>query len=172
MDMKKTPPFKLRRIDHIVLRCKDFKGMFAFYTDILGCTIDRKEDIGRFGGSLSHLRAGDALIDLLSYDEQELTEDGKKASLRMYAGGDGSATKNNKAFSEIASSFDSSKSTLDHLCLRVDPFNKDEIVCFLKENDIEIFSEGLRYGSEGQGESIYIKDPEGNVVELKGPSTR
>jgi catechol-2,3-dioxygenase len=26
-----------------------------------------------------------------------------------------------------------------------------------------------RYGAEGEGPSIYVSDPEGNVVELKGP---
>jgi catechol 2,3-dioxygenase-like lactoylglutathione lyase family enzyme len=29
---------------------------------------------------------------------------------------------------------------------------------------------GQRYGAEGEGPSIYIEDPDGNTVELKGPA--
>ena len=46
---------------------------------------------------------------------------------------------------------------LDHFCLQIEPF------------DAEPGPVESRYGAAGQGPSIYVPDPEGNVVELKGP---
>ena len=83
------PPFNLKKIDHVVIRCHDYNKMFEFYTDVLGCTVDKPEDIGRFGGALTHLRAGDCMIDLLSYDTNVLSEQGKAAVSKMHGGGDG-----------------------------------------------------------------------------------
>jgi catechol 2,3-dioxygenase-like lactoylglutathione lyase family enzyme len=58
---------------------------------------------------------------------------------------------------------------LDHLCFRVLPWDADSILAHLKTHgiDAQIVS---RYGAEGTGPSIYIDDPEGNTLELKGPS--
>jgi hypothetical protein len=39
----------------------------------------------------------------------------------------------------------------------------------LAAHDIAITDSGQRYGAEGDGPSIYILDPDGNSVELKGP---
>jgi len=59
---------------------------------------------------------------------------------------------------------------MDHLCLRVDPFDGDAILAHLKANGVNPEEPKIRYGAEGNGPSIYLKDPEGNRVELKGPS--
>jgi len=59
---------------------------------------------------------------------------------------------------------------LDHLCLRVEPFDQDAIVAHLKRHGVAIGDIRRRYGAEGNGISIYVTDPEGNTVELKGPS--
>ena len=58
---------------------------------------------------------------------------------------------------------------LDHFCLRIDPFNPDEIFRYLRSKGIEPGKVESRYGADGVGPSIYLTDPEGNVVELKGP---
>ena len=58
---------------------------------------------------------------------------------------------------------------LDHFCLRIDPFNGDEILLYLKSKGREPGNVESRYGADGVGPSIYLTDPEGNVVELKGP---
>ena len=57
---------------------------------------------------------------------------------------------------------------LDHVAFRVDPWDGDDILAHLRAFGIagEIKS---RYGAERDGPSIYIRDPEGNGVELKGP---
>jgi catechol 2,3-dioxygenase-like lactoylglutathione lyase family enzyme len=59
---------------------------------------------------------------------------------------------------------------MDHFCLRVEPFDADAIVAHLKKHGIAVEAVKDRFGAEGNGPSIYLKDPEGNTVELKGPS--
>ena len=59
---------------------------------------------------------------------------------------------------------------MDHLCLRVEPFDQEAIVAHLRAHDVAIGEIRERFGAEGNGISIYVRDPEGNVVELKGPS--
>lgn len=126
-------------IDHIVLRVADLDRMLAFYCEVLGCIVERRHD--EIG--LVQLRAGAALIDLVPVDS-ELGRPGGAAP--------GAQGRN-----------------LDHFCLRVEPFEEDAIRAHLSSHGIEAGPVKRRYGAEGVGPSIYIADPEGNVVELKGP---
>jgi glyoxylase I family protein len=59
---------------------------------------------------------------------------------------------------------------MDHLCLRVEPFDQDVIVDHLRKHGVAVGDIRNRFGAEGNGISIYLTDPEGNTVELKGPS--
>jgi catechol 2,3-dioxygenase-like lactoylglutathione lyase family enzyme len=59
---------------------------------------------------------------------------------------------------------------MDHFCLQVDPFDPQEIIAHLKGHGVEVDDVTTRYGAQGNGPSIYLFDPEGNQVELKGPS--
>ena len=59
---------------------------------------------------------------------------------------------------------------MDHFCLRVEPFDQQAIVAHLKKHGVAVGDIRPRYGAEGNGISIYLSDPEGNTVELKGPS--
>ena len=59
---------------------------------------------------------------------------------------------------------------MDHLCLRVEPFDQEAIVAHLKSHGVALGPIRPRFGAEGNGVSIYLTDPEGNTVELKGPS--
>lgn len=59
---------------------------------------------------------------------------------------------------------------MDHLCLRVEPFDEQAILSHLRRHGVSIGEVRTRYGAEGNGVSIYLTDPEGNMVELKGPS--
>ena len=132
-------PFALQQIDHLVLRVRDVDAMRRFYCDVLGCSIDRRqEEIG-----LLQLRAGASLIDLVSLD-------GKLG--RMGGVGPGAEGRN-----------------VDHFCLRVEPFDRDAILAHLHAHDVRIGEYGSRYGAEGEGPSQYLFDPEDNLVELKGP---
>ena len=59
---------------------------------------------------------------------------------------------------------------MDHLCLRVEPFDQATIVAHLERSGVTVGDIKNRFGAEGNGVSIYLTDPEGNTVELKGPS--
>lgn len=160
------PPFRLKHIDHVVIRCQNFPLMFDFYHRILGCTIDEPRDdhLNRFGGALTHLRAGSCYIDLLAYDTNHLTEEGQEAAARMHAGGAGLGS---KSLADVT--FSSESSTLDHLCIRIDPFDQQRVLEYLKEENVDIVVAGdRRLGADGVGPSVYVRDPEGNVIELKG----
>jgi glyoxylase I family protein len=56
---------------------------------------------------------------------------------------------------------------LDHFCLRITPFDLDPLKKYFAQHNIEITEEGMRYGAQGMGYSIYIKDPQGTGVELR-----
>ena len=57
---------------------------------------------------------------------------------------------------------------VDHICFRVLPWDGDAVLAHLKSHGIE--SEIVsRYGADGVGPSVYLADPEGNTLELKGP---
>lgn len=59
---------------------------------------------------------------------------------------------------------------MDHLCFRIDPFDRDAIVMRLAPLGISVGETVERYGAEGTGPSVYFHDPEGNQIELKGPA--
>lgn len=59
---------------------------------------------------------------------------------------------------------------LDHLCLRIEPWDLDAIRAHLAAHGARIGEYGERYGAEGRGPSLYLYDPEGNMLELKGPA--
>ena len=58
---------------------------------------------------------------------------------------------------------------LDHFCLRVEPFESEPLIAHLARHGIDPGEVQQRYGAEGSGPSLYIQDPEGNTIELKGP---
>lgn len=129
----------LREIDHLVLRVVDLDGMLRFYCDVLGCTMERRQDaIG-----LVQLRAGRSLVDLVPVSGQ------------LGKAGGAPPRKEGR--------------NLDHFCFRVEPFDEEAIRSHLVAHHIEAGPLATRNGAEGEGPSIYISDPEGNVVELKGP---
>lgn len=130
---------RIREIDHLVLRVVDLDRMLRFYCGALGCTIERRQD----SIGLVQLRAGRSLVDLVPVD-------GKLGS----AGGAAPGKEGRN---------------LDHFCFRVEPFDEIAIREQLAAHGIVAGPTESRYGAEGEGPSIYITDPEGNVVELKGP---
>ena len=137
-----APPLTMiqpREIDHLVLRVVHLDAMLAFYIGVLGCRVERRED--RIG--LVQLRAGRSLLDLVPVDG-ELGRAGGAAPGREGR-------------------------NLDHFCFRVEPFDDASIRADLAAAGIAAGPTRTRNGAEGEGPSIYIEDPEGNTVELKGP---
>lgn len=135
-------------LDHLVLRVHDMARMIRFYTEVLGCEVERR--LKQTG--MVQLRAGQSLIDLLprvppGRDVAEVH------AANEATGGDAAAAARN----------------LDHFCLRVEPFDESALMAHLINHGIVPGEPRTRYGADGYGPSIYISDPEGNVVELKGP---
>ena len=130
--------FQIHDIDNIVLRVRDLEPMIEFYCTVLGCSVEwRRPDLG-----LVHLRAGNAMIDLVPVDG-ELGRRGGAAP--------GKEGRN-----------------LDHVCLRVQPFEVDGIVAHLQSHNVRVGEIRSRFGAEGDGVSIYLSDPEDNAIELRG----
>lgn len=58
---------------------------------------------------------------------------------------------------------------MDHFAVRIEAMNVPALTAHLKRQGIDAGEVRRRYGAEGYGSSIYITDPDGNTVELKGP---
>lgn len=58
---------------------------------------------------------------------------------------------------------------LDHFAIQIAPFDEAAIRAHLAAHGVEAGESGTRYGAEGEGPSLYLRDPDGNTVELKGP---
>jgi glyoxylase I family protein len=57
---------------------------------------------------------------------------------------------------------------VDHFCLGVDVADMAALVAYLREQKVEVLGDPMeRYGARGMGLSVYVLDPDGNVVELK-----
>ena len=62
----------------------------------------------------------------------------------------------------------SSGGNMDHLCFRIEPFDRAAIAARLSRLGVAVGETVERYGAEGNGPSVYFNDPEGNQIELKG----
>ena len=58
---------------------------------------------------------------------------------------------------------------LDHFAVRISTFDFPALAAHLRGHGVAVGEVRRRYGAEGYGSSLYITDPDGNVVELKGP---
>ncbi len=125
-------------LDHIVLRTTRMDEMLHFYGTVLGCPVER-ELSPEFG--LVQLRAGSALIDLVAVDSE----------LGRAGGGPPTEGDNN----------------MDHFCLQVKSQPEEAISHYLASHGIETGPFERRYGAQGFGNSVYLRDPEGNIVELR-----
>jgi catechol 2,3-dioxygenase-like lactoylglutathione lyase family enzyme len=131
-------PINIRALDHVVLRVRDLESMVAFYSDVLGARLERGP--GEIG--LAQMRAGSSLIDLVDVNGP-LGE----------AGG---------------SPPDHNAPNMDHFCLHIQPWDNDAIREHLHQHGVSMSKTAPRYGANGSGPSIYLHDPEGNQIELKG----
>lgn len=138
MAISKPNPINIVLIDHVVIRVRDLDRMVAFYSEVLGCRLEKGP--GELG--LAQLRAGNSLIDLLD------------SAGRL--GREGGDPPNHEA------------PNMDHVCLQVSPWDEQRITTHLQRHGVEFGEVASRYGAGGKGPSIYLSDPEGNRVELKG----
>lgn len=138
--MSQRHPINIRLIDHVVIRARDPGLLLEFYRDVLGCRLEREQsDIG-----LYQLRAGNSLIDIIDVD-----------------------SKLGRSFAEPPARH---APNMDHFCVQVEPWDAARILEHLRSHDVADVGDVVeRYGALGAGPSVYLRDPEGNIVELKGP---
>jgi glyoxylase I family protein len=58
---------------------------------------------------------------------------------------------------------------LDHLCIAIAKCDEQSLRRHLADHRVEIIEEGVHKGARGDSLSIYVKDPSGKFIELKGP---
>ena len=112
--------------------------MEHFYVDVLGLTVERRSETI----GLLQLRAGAQLIDLVAVGGM-LGRQGGAA-----AGPEGR--------------------NLDHFCLNLEDFDLAGVIAHLEAHGVAVGESGRRYGAGGFGVSVYLTDPEGNGLELRG----
>ncbi len=128
---------KITEMDHIVLRVKDVEESLRFYCETLGMQSER----------VDQWKAGDVRFP----------------SARLNA-------------DTIIDFFTSDQETIakdgvknqDHYCMVIEPTDMDELKAKFEAIGVEIQAgPGQRWGSHGDGTSLYIYDPDNNVVELR-----
>ncbi|WP_441248590.1 VOC family protein [Kitasatospora sp. McL0602] len=130
---------ELDAIDHVVLRVVDAEAMERFYREVLGCSVETRRD----DLGMVQLRAGSSLIDLVQVDGKLGRQGGPAPAAQAH--------------------------NMDHLCLRVVSYDEAAILEHLRAHDVRVGEIGSRLGAFGVGPSIYLYDPQGNMIELKGP---
>ena len=131
-------PLKVRGLDHLVLRTRDLAAMERFYVEVLGLAVERRSDTI----GLVQLRAGAQLVDLVAAD-----------GMLGKAGGAAPGAEGRN---------------LDHLCLNVADFDLARVTAHLTAHGVAVGESGRRFGAKGFGVSVYLTDPEGNGLELRG----
>lgn len=136
--MKPANPINITHIDHVVIRVNNLENMISFYQGVLGCKLER----GPGESGLAQLRAGHSLIDLVDFNGPLGQQGGDQP--------------------------DHTAPNMDHVCFQVQPWDTKVIEQHLRQYDVEIGATSKRYGASGMGPSLYLHDPEGNTIELKG----
>jgi len=144
---KAKHPISTNRIDHVVLLVSDLERARRFYTEVLGMWEERF--VERI--NLLQMRAGRSMVDL------------QLAPGRRVARPKGSGTK---------ARADALKGrNMHHFALNLNTFNEKRIRAHLKKHKVKAGETRRLYGADGSGKAIDVIDPDGNIVELKGPIT-
>lgn len=131
------PLVKITEMDHIVLRVKDVEVALRFYTELLGLKPERVEQWG----------AG-----AVRFPSARLNED----TIIDFFAADQQPIDRNSARNQ------------DHFCMVIEPTDMNELKSRFEAAGVEIQAgPGTRWGSHGDGISLYIYDPDDNVVELR-----
>jgi len=135
--MKPTLAVEVTALDHIVLRVRDLDRSLSFYRESLGLQAEFLEDYRAGRRPFVSLRAGAQLIDLVP-------------DPGFAGGGD-------------------TKAGLLHFCLRIRGSPVEKLVAAFAQAGVEVLGEGprARMGATGMGMSIYVRDPDGYLIEIK-----
>ena len=131
------PLVKITEMDHIVLRVKDVEETMRFYSGVLGMPLER----------VDQWRAGEVRFPSARLNADTIID--FFASDQEPIGKDGVRNQ-------------------DHYCMVIEPTDMEALKTKFEGLGVEIQSgPGTRWGSHGDGISLYIYDPDNNVVELR-----
>lgn len=130
---------RIAQMDHIVLNVSDIDRSLHFYADVLGLTAERVEEYraGKIGFPSVRINE-QTIIDLFPPERQ--------ATVVGEGGGQ----------------------NLNHLCLALENDDMDAVVDYLAGHSIAIETGPVRrWGARGNGTSVYFRDPDHNLVEVR-----
>ena len=131
------PLVKITEMDHIVLRVKDVEESLRFYTETLGLKSERVEQ----------WRAGE-----IRFPSARLNDD---TIIDLFASDQEPIARDGVR-------------NQDHFCMVIEPTDMEELKAKFEALGVGIQAgPGKRWGSHGDGISLYLYDPDNNVVELR-----
>ena len=131
------PLVKITELDHIGLRVKDVEASLRFYSELLGLKAERVDE----------WRKGE-----IGFPSVRLNAD---TLIDFFL----SEKKVDNADKEI---------NQDHFCLVIEPTDMEHLKTRLEELGVRIHAgPGKRWGAHGDATSLYMYDPDQNVVELR-----
>ena len=135
--VQSQPLVKITEMDHIVLRNKDVEESLRFYSEVLGLQAER---VDRWrAGEIPFPSARINADTIIDFFGSEQVPIGKEGIKNQ-----------------------------DHFCMVIEPTDMEELKNKFVEMGVAIQAgPGKRWGSHGDGISLYIYDPDDNVVELR-----
>ena len=133
----KQPLVKITEMDHIVLRVKDVETALRFYAETLGLKTER----------VDQWRAGEVRFPSARINDDTIID---------FFGSDQEPMTREGSRNQ------------DHFCMVIEPTDMEDLKVKFEAIGVEIQAgPGKRWGSHGDGISLYIYDPDDNVVELR-----
>lgn len=137
MEIGAKPLVKITEMDHIVLRTTDVERSLRFYTEVLGLRAER----------VAQWRAGEVRFPSARINADTIID--------FFASDDVPASREEGR-------------NQDHFCMVIEYTDMEELKARFEDAGVEIQAgPGKRWGSHGDGISLYIYDPDDNVVELR-----
>ena len=131
------PLVTITEMDHIVLRVKDVEESLRFYSELLGLPVERVEQ----------WRSGEVRFPSVRINADTIID--------LFASDQETISKEGAR-------------NQDHYCMVIEPTDMEALKAGFEALGVGIQAgPGKRWGSHGDGISLYIYDPDNNVVELR-----
>ena len=131
------PLVKITELDHIGLRVKDVEASLRFYSELLGLKTERVDEWRKGEIGFPSVRLNADTLIDFFLSEKKMDNANKEMNQ-------------------------------DHFCLVIEPTNMENLKTKLEELGVRIYDgPGKRWGAHGDAISLYMYDPDQNVVELR-----
>ena len=131
------PLVKITELDHIGLRVKDVEASLRFYSELLGLKTERVDEWRKGEIGFPSVRLNADTLIDFFLSEKKVDNENKEINQ-------------------------------DHFCLVIEPTDMEHLKTRLEELGVRIHAgPGKRWGVHGDATSLYMYDPDQNVVELR-----